>query len=734
MYSVYMCMCICAVHVPLLICYAHNFPRIQTSVEVREGGCVEEEEGRVASGSESGELAVNRQSDVDHISFSYSSDEDFLPHHMKQGGDMKPCKTEKPYHKAGVEQGKRKPYNSSDVREAIRDSDLEKSPQSRSSSPDPLPSLPELDRERRKMDHLSLAQRRRRLCSITPRGPLALPTAAVATPTASTLTTPTTTTGHSESSRQPISPGLHYSATLSHKHSHSKSDGGLHTKSHCSVPHSVAPHRPPASVTCSNNNHPLAEEGKEGEEGGEGGSVSGSMSDSDDWSPGVQRRKKSKKKKTKKDEQRAVRERELCKGCAGVGEGQVGSKGRRRDAEGTESRERRKEKVKKKKKSSQTQAVQQLKSSKSLSAWPEAQSHDESDSSDQGLSRVKDMVKKKLKEMSHTKHEATEELKDKLPDERRGTGWLKEDSSDDEMVLEELKRKVKEEEMAENAKETSCDVIKLASGSLEEELAVSTSSDSEPEATPPEQRGRASNDTRPSNDAVGKERQLPGPVEEGEEEVAGWGKARPKRQILSSDSESDGHGNGSGKKRGEEDTVNGTNRGCVQKTAQRPAEVMKPSRGERSLVRDDSRKRGPDSSTASPAKQLRLIDIDFTGGRMKQLPPPRPPARHSPARPRSHASTGHGPDRKLKSVQANATNILKSSKPVKLVSNLFHSSKSSWSPPPCKKSSQEKRREPTMHKDAVLAAKFPQKRKLLDSPPIPIRAHKNSKLNSHRLS
>ena len=657
---------------------------MQTGEKVREGGCGEqEEEGRGASGSGSEDLAVNGQSDADHISFSYSSDEDFLPHHLKQGGDMKPSKVEKPYHEAGVELGKERP---SVLREAISDHD-----RSRSGTPDPLPSFPELDRERRKNDHLSLAQRRRRLCSIARTAPLAPPTATLATPTSSALTTPTMTTGHCELSRQPISPGLHYTMASPLKHSQSHNDGRIHTNS--TIPRSAVP---PAS------NKPLAEDEEEGSE-------SESLSDSDNWSPGVQRRKKTKKKKMKKDE---CREREQWTGHEGMGDRGMGRKGRRRGGEQVEGRERRKEK---KKKSFHSQPLQQPKSSPAVSTWPE--SHSESDSSNEGLSRVKDMVKKRS--ISCAKHDATEELKDS------GTKWLNKDSSDDEKVLEELKRKVKEE-VTEHVKVTSCEVT---SGSLEEELAVSTSSDSEPETTPPRRSERASDDTHPHKDSVDKEDQLAGHVEEVEEEVARWGKARPKRQVLSSGSESDGCGSGQEKKRAKEE-VNGPGGVCGPRPAQR---LAKPGGGERIVVRDDLRKRGPDSSAASPAKQLRLIDIDFTGGRMKQLPPHRPLARHSPARPRTHTSTGPGPDRKLKSVPANATNILKSSKPVKLVPNLFHSSKSSWSPLPCKKSTQE--RKPVTHKDTVLAAKFPQKRKLLDIPPIPNRAHKNSKLKpSHKLS
>ena len=253
-------------------------------------------------------------------------------------------------------------------------------------------------------------------------------------------------------------------------------------------------------------------------------------------------------------------------------------------------------------------------------------------------------------------------------DEHRQAERLKRESPDDEKVLEELKRKVLEDEQK--------NVIKL-----EEELRISSSSE--------EGEGEG----------------------EGEEVMLGQGnKVRSKRQLLSSDSDSEG-------------TVRGLNDKKLDSwhgSLPRPAETKHITRE----VRDEVKKTLAD---CPPAKKLRLVDIDFTGGRMRLQKPP--PVRHSPSKSRFHASrhsTGSGPDRKLSSVPANASNILKFSKPISKPLPRPH--------PPSKTPLSQGRKEDSLtHKDAVLAAKFPRKRQLI--PAIPNRAHQTSKLKpSHRHS
>ena len=267
---------------------------------------------------------------------------------------------------------------------------------------------------------------------------------------------------------------------------------------------------------------------------------------------------------------------------------------------------------------------------------------------------------------------------------------LRESSDEDEQILRQLKRKV--QEATEQGKMTSHDVTEsegeggkgndsdeVKGKSLEEELAITSSSESD----------------------NGKEERELG-------EVGVGGKARSKRQLLSS-SESDSD---------------------CQDSRQRATKPNKPA--ERSRVPQKSSDPVPPSSrsvksalkrsppqttpTSSPAKKLRLVDIDFTGGRMK-LPPSRPQPRPSPSKSRFNSDrAGIGTQRKLAPVPANASNILKS-KPLPR-------------PHPSIKRPSRDKRAPPASKDAVLAAKFPQKRKLLDAPPA---AHKNSKLKHSTL-
>lgn len=656
---------------------------LQTTAVGEKGACEEErgDEG-VGSSTESEDtcMPVNGLPDMDHISFSYSSDEDFLPHHMKQGvGDLKPLKSgEKPsrdskslsYH-GNLHHGN--PHHS-DPQDEWRGSS---GPHDISVEGEDKPPHTRLEplREKKKSDPLSLAQRRRRLCSIVRKTPLAPPTTTVATPT-SNLTTCTPSTGDSESSRQPISLGIYSSSS---KYLPSDNNQNLD----CTKPIS---HSLPTTV--------LPEEGRS--LSGGWSSASEISSDSDDWEPDSRGKKKERKRQKNGPGQRAHREQQ-------------------RDHRKRKEPEAREGAVRKiSKRSTPTHVKPSL-------GWPV--SCDESGDSDEGLSRVKAMVTMKGRPGEPKEEKAHSQVKDKL--------------SDDEKVLEELKRKVQEDGVGDHLK--SRDVSKpLASVaeavSLEDELAMSTSSsDSETEdiSRPVERKETLS--VRDRDQEAGKSC----PLEE--EEVTSLGtKVRSKRQILlSSDSESDGT-DGRNPERGPLQSpgrVRGdtSNIGTVvkQKTDMRSAE-SKPSR---SPLREEPRKRGPDSTTPSPAKKLRLIDIDFTGGRMRQpLCPPHKSGRHagSLGKPRTQAgrhALGSAHDRKLKAVPANASNILKFSKPVKPVSKPLHSSKPSQLP--SKKPVQDKKRDPLTHKDAILAAKFPQKRKLFDTSSTPNRAHKTKPSHRH---
>ena len=228
-------------------------------------------------------------------------------------------------------------------------------------------------------------------------------------------------------------------------------------------------------------------------------------------------------------------------------------------------------------------------------------------------------------------------------------------SSDDKLVLEDLRRKVggAEVEGSEEVRENKL---------LAEQLDVSSSSSSE-----------------------------------GEE----MAKPRLKRQhLLSSDSESEDHT--------QPHPPRPSAQSSDRSTQDRARETTPPPPKEREV-----RKRVPESPS-STTKKLRLVDIDFTGGRMR-LAPPRPSSKprphHSPNKPHPHISErpAQACHRKLSQVSASASNILKC-KPIPRAH------------PPSKRSSGER-----SSKDAVLAAKFPQKRKLLDVPP-PKAHHKSSKL------
>lgn len=675
------------------------------------GACEEERGGEGTESSTESEdtcMPVNGLPDMEHISFSYSSDEDFLPRHMKQGvGDMKPLKSgEKPSHDSKSQQRSyhvgphhgdvqdewRMTNNSGSITVDRGDKSIE--PLHTKLDPhttlDPQTTLDPL-REKKKSDPLSLAQRRRRLCSIVRKTPLAPPTTTVATPT-SNLTTCTSPTGDSELSRQPISLGIH-SSSPTYLQSDSDRDLDSHPR-----------HKSPPTTL-------LSEGGRPRTSLSEGwSSASETSSDSEDWEPDSRGKKKERKRQKKGPGQRTHREQQR--------EHRKGKKQEAREG-GT------------KKNNSKRSPPRHVKPSLARPV-----SCDDSGDSDDGLSRVKAMVTTRLKDRPcEPKHE----LKENVHSQVKG---LKEELSDDEKVLEELKRKVQEDGEADQLK--SHDVSKpapLASlAVLKDELAMSTSSsDSEKEdmsSDPPKPvEGKETVSVEDRDQDV--DRSCPVDLEE--EVTSLGGKVRCKRQILlSSDSESDGTDSRNierepppspGRVRG--DTANS---GTVvkQKAEMMRQTVTKPTR---SPLREEPRKRGPDSSTPSPAKKLRLIDIDFTGGRMRQsLCPPPKSGRHpgSLAKPRTQAgrhALGSAHDRKLKAVPANASNILKISKPVKPVSKPLHSSKPSQLPR--KKPAQDKKRDPLTHKDAVLAAKFPQKRKLFDTLSTPNRAHKTKPSHRH---
>ena len=474
------------------------------------------------------ELPVNGLTDNDHISFSYSSDEDFLPQHMTT-----PTPDNKKPHHDIKEEGK--PCN------GWLTSDLDS------------------ERERRKSESLSLDERRRRLCSITPRVSLATPT----------LTTPSSSTGDNEFPRQPVSPGIKSPA---HKMSQNSSPSEFEP-CHSPVPENKKSRSPMPQSTGQRSDEEWSSE----------------QSGNESWLPsgvGVARRKKN-----KKHHSRTTRDGESGKS------GKMGRGGRGRGRE-TES-----EKV--------------------LEEDPERESSDD----------------------------------------------------ENQRVLEELKRKVREDKDTELQMMTSYDVtdrnrdeerVNDKGKSLADELAMSSSSsDSEMES---------------------------------QQEVT---KTRPKRQLLSSDSDSDAppprHTHSQpGKPTGH------------SSVRERPTTPPVYRRKEESHPTEGS----------PAAKKLRLVDIDFTGGRMRLAPPKPAQSRPSPGKPRPHPSlskshplqserSGHGhPHKRLSKVSAGASNVLK----VKPLPRPH---------PPI--------RRPAESKDLVLAAKFPQKR-VLDTTPPNKAHHKSSKL------
>lgn len=655
-------------------------PCLQTVPATEKSVC--DEEGEADSSTESEDMPVNGLPDVDHISFSYSSDDDFLPHHMKQsvtGGDLKlPKGGEKPSRDSKSHQ---KSYHGN-----LHQDDVQGKGKVCKVMPDSRPELTgeqPLDtrlghtREKRKCDPLSLAQRRRRLCSVVRKTPLATPTATVATPT-SNLTTSTSLT---ELSRQPISPGI---LSSSPKYVHSSRELGsreMEATFHSTKHTQHSRHKSPDTV------QPLPDGRRpRATLSGDWSSVSEASSDSDSWEPESQGKKKERKKQKNGPGQNTCREQQR--------------EGRKRKKQEREGR------VKKKKNSKRNP----LPPDRPVSC-------DDSDDSDEGLSKVRAMVTTRLKERPSE------------PNGEKVHSQAKE-LSDDEKVLEELKRKVWEDGMAEQLMSqdgsTPAPTASAAEAvSLEDELAMSTSSSDE-EAISSERLK-----------LVEGRRQMVAKSDMEEEVTNLGGKARSKRQmLLSSDSESDGtdsripdreHQQSPGR-------VRAPHNGRTVVKQEKPGET----KSSRSPVREDPRKRETDSTTSSPVKKLRLIDIDFTGGRMRQSTFPLPPksARHNTnsGKPRTQTSRyglGSGQDRKLKAVPANASNILKLSKPVKPVSHSLHSSKPSQL---LSKKPAQDRRDPLTHKDAVLAAKFPQKRKLFDCS-TPNRAHLTTKPKpSHKYS
>ena len=493
--------------------------------------------------------------DVEHISFSYSSDEDFL---------ITDLKTDK------IRNGS----SSEDVHH-ITTSDI----------------------DRKKTDKLSLAQRRRRLCSIAPRTPLATPT--------TSLTTPTSIIGHHDSSRQPISPGL----------SHTPDTHKVHSQS--SIP--SRPHKSPDSRWTGNQTQE------------EWSGDCSSDTSSDTWQPQAMARSNDQK-----------------------------------------------EKKKKKKITSDNHTIMRK--------------------------------KKKIKEEPHSS------LTTAINDESKE---LNKKSSDDE-VLEGLKRKVLEDEMAEKKR------LSEQNMTLDKELELSSSSSSSSSSLPSNSSDSDSEEapiqtTVSSRISSGGNHGDHGNHGDGDVVVSN-SKHRSKRQLLSSSSDSEEDEDIitkpkslMNKKINNKPRDNTTNHKLIsrQGVVQRSSEV-------KSVHREESQIKRPMKSSSPVAKKLRLVDIDFTGGRMRLPPPPHKTlTKHSPNKSRLHVSNrpgmGSGPDRKI---SGNASNVLKS-KPKSL--SRQHPSSSS------------ERRSLPSQKDAVLAAKFPHKRKLLDTPPVLNRAHhmKSSK-SSHR--
>ena len=553
-------------------------------------GVKEEEEERKKEGgggcsSETEEMAVNGLRDGDHISFSYSSDDDFLPRHMT----------------TPTGPNNKKPYN-----------DTNEKPHNGWQALD-LTSDVEGERERRRSDSLSLDQKRRRLCSITPRGPLATPT----------LTTPPSSTGDlGELSRQPVSPP--HPSPPRNKHSEhspnaahfrkSRSPGPHSRKSHSPIRHLKEADSPEVSGRVDNND------------------CSDSNSSSGTWQPtggGVGRRKRREQKKGRRKRERKEK----------VVPGRQ-AKTDRQPVVGESSDE-------------DEHILKQLK-------------RKVQEATEQGTMTSNDITKHQQGKM--TSHHLTKQVT-KQPEKMTSQHVTKQRASHD----------VTESE-SEGEKGDSGEAKK--GNSLEEELAMTSSESSD----------------------SGEEREERESCEDGE--VGVGGKVRSKRQLLSSsDSESESPATRKPIKLSE----------SRKQDAERRTQHL-----ERSHVRekppDAASRHGPKRSlpeatpTSSPAKKLRLVDIDFTGGRMK-LPPSRPQPRPSPSKSRLHSERpGAATHRKLAPVPANASNILKS-KPLPRPH------------PPIKKVAHDKGA-PTASKDAVLAAKFPQKRKLLDTPSS---THKSSK-------
>ena len=567
---------------------------------------------------------MNGTRDLDHISFSYSSDDDFLPHTITTHLKPQP-----------------------------------------SSPEEASPPATDTDKEKRKSDTLSLDQRRRRLCSIAPRTPLATPTTALATPSA----TPTSVIGHDEASRQPVShdhsPSHKSSDTDSYK-SHSRS-----RNSHSPSSHSKQLCRSPGWT----GNQTLVEEWS-------GDGSSGSSSEA--WQP---------------------------RGASS--EGQRKKRKKKRSAE-----------PKKKKK-----MMRRDEGKKKTHLKPP---------------HMKPPSHPSLDDQNSLRQERQEIGRELEEDKNRGMKELK--LSDDEKVLEELKRKVQEQE-----KEKELTLHE----SLDKELEISSSSASAtPSSSESEEGGvaavggvspggvvaskhRSKRQLLSSSDSESEDKQPPAkktshasmetghdPTQRQIKSVQRGGSAGMKRETERSRGEvkreterSRGEvkreterGRGEVKRetergRGEVKRETERGRGEVKRETERGrGEVKKEterSRGE--VKRETERGRGEvkrETERGAPAaKKLRLVDIDFTGGRMK-LPPQRPQAKHSPSKFRSHVNSRHGmgpgPERK---VPSSASNVLKS-KPL---------------PQPHPPSKRPPHNRPSQ-KDAVLAAKFPHKRKLLDTP------------------
>ena len=784
--------------------------------EGREGGEVKVEGS--GSSSEAEPVAVNGLPDLEHISFSYSSDEDFLPTHMKQHetADLKP-------YRAGE-----KPDAKPSSHEAMRHSPPPAKPGRQLGSNVALDlgaghaPLPDPDRDKRKADPLSLAQRRRRLCSIARKMPQPASPASIATPTA--LATPSSLTSHKESassSRQPISPGPRTStAATAHRpahrpaHSiHSSSDSEMETAPSIPNNHHARSRSPQLPFQELPSKPEGVQDAVEARWAGGWSSNSRDSSDSEGWEPGLWRKKNAKKKTQEKG---AREKRRHKKGQPQEREERMGE----RDREGEKGREeegkvRTKRKNPKKsrpdgrhhhhhhgnRKHDRKEALPARKPHRTPSPvqvdWPVSREDSESSDDGEGLSAIIAMVAQ-----GSAKLKQVEGSQDKSRVADKDTGRTK--SCDDERVLEELKRKVRAEEVAEQLKLKPHGQSLVPSEadaklqSLEEELAISTSSESEADEDRPESQasnrrenaGRGevhrgeSAAPRSKDSAEVSEGKACSPAEEvGEEEVqvtgrGVGGKARAKR-LLSSDSDSDMDTHSSrGQERKEpnpqdlsrpkehsqtggtsrQDSGRDANGGTSKQDSGRDANggtskqdggrdangsTSKQDSGRaangkdvgRGPTKEGIRKRTPETAQSSPAKKLRLIDIDFTGGRMRQslLPPQRPfrPKTH-PHGLASRHSSGPGGDRKLKQVTANASNVLKSPRPVKPAPIPLHSPHPSrpvqHSHTPSKRPAHDGKRDPLAHKDAVLAAKFPQKRKLLeDSAPSQLRGHKSSK-------